>query len=121
MLLLYMLFFDYDRGSKNIIYEIHPYPFQTISKVIASGKFIEIYRNIGGNIGLFMAYGFLGILYPKLNKYIYLFLSFFLAINFIEFSQYFFNRGFAEADDVILNMIGMTLGFFIYKKSTKNN
>ena len=63
-----------------------------------------------------MPYGFLGILYPKLNSYLYLSVVFIVVINILEFSQYYFNRGYAELDDVMLNTMGMSLGFIIYKK-----
>ncbi|GGG56872.1 hypothetical protein GCM10007332_18190 [Epilithonimonas arachidiradicis] len=69
-----------------------------------------------GNIILFIPYGFLGILYPKFNQFKWLLLVFFITINIIEFSQYYFKRGFADIDDVILNTLGLTIGYIIYKK-----
>lgn len=114
--MLYLMFFAFNRNSI-VKYEIHSIPFGSITNVIlTSGSSIEIFKNIFGNIILFIPYGFLGILYPKLNQYKYLFLAFFLGINYLEFSQYFFNRGFAEFDDVMLNTFGMTLGFIFYRK-----
>ena len=118
--MLYKMFFDYNRGDETLIYEIHYLPFESILQLLQSD--IPLYftlKNIFGNIILFMPYGFLGILYPQLNQYKYLFLAFFLGINYLEFSQYFFHRGFAEFDDVILNSMGMTLGFLLYKKFFK--
>lgn len=116
--MLYMLFFAYNRG--NILhpnYLIRPFPFQSIHFLIyeQSSKF-QIYYNILGNIVGFIPYGFLGLLYPKLKNYKYLFLTFFIGINYLEFSQYFFQRGYAEFDDVMLNSFGMTIGFLIYKR-----
>jgi len=118
--MLYMLFFAYNRGVVNPEnYYIRPYPFQSIKYVLSSYSNWDIYKNIIGNIVCFIPYGFLGLLYPKLKNYGWLFLTFFIAINFIEFSQYFFNRGFAELDDVILNTLGMTIGFLFYKRIFK--
>lgn len=118
--MLYKMFFDYNRGDETMIYEIHYLPFQSISQLLQSeiSWYFKL-KNIFGNIILFMPYGFLGILYPKLNQYKYLFLAFFLGINYLEFCQYFFHRGFAEFDDVMLNCLGMTLGFLFYKKFFK--
>ncbi|MPS72226.1 MAG: VanZ family protein [Chryseobacterium sp.] len=117
--ILYLLFFASFRYSETILFEIKTIPFETISdystKVITYNK-TEAFENVIGNIVLFIPYGFLGILYPKLNRFIWLFLTFFVVINIIEFSQYYFKRGFADVDDVILNTFGAVVGFFIYKK-----
>ena len=116
--MLYMLFFAYNRDVATIQYKINPYPFQSILHFIATtSSHLEMVKNLGGNVILFIPYGFLGILYPKLDYYKYLLLTFFIGINYIEFSQYIFNRGFAEFDDVMLNTFGMTLGFLFYQKS----
>lgn len=116
--ILYMMFFAYNRGdSQADRYFIRPFPFQSIYFVLTSGgSMSEILKNIAGNIILFMPYGFLGIIYPALRNYKKLLLVFLLAINYLEFSQYFFQRGYAELDDVILNVSGMTLGYLIYRK-----
>ncbi|TDX82902.1 VanZ family protein [Epilithonimonas xixisoli] len=117
--ILYMMFFAYGRDSiDSNHYFINSIPFETIYQLIVfSGEYpYENLSNIFGNIILFMPYGFLGILYPKLNSYRYLLVVFLVVINILEFSQYYFNRGFAELDDVMLNTLGMSLGFIIYKK-----
>lgn len=117
--ILYLLFFASFRYSPTILFEIRAVPFETINdystNVIKWDK-IEFIKNILGNIILFIPYGFLGILYPKLRQFKLLFLTFFIIINIIEFSQYYFKRGFADVDDVILNTLGASIGFFIYKK-----
>ena len=116
---LYLLFFASFRYSPTLLFEIKTTPFETINeystKVITFNK-LEAFENIVGNIVLFIPYGFLGILYRKLNQFKWLFLTFFITINIIEFSQYYFKRGFADIDDVILNTLGAIIGFFIYKK-----
>lgn len=118
-----MMFFAYNRGGQELEKDlIRPYPLQSIYYIVfeQSAK-SEIYRNIIGNIVCFVPYGFLGILYPKLNQYKNLFLTFFISINYLEFCQYFFKRGYAELDDVILNSLGMTIGFLIFKKFFQKN
>ena len=117
--IFYMMFFAYYRGDFGSgHYFIRFKPFESILFLIYDSTVtsLEMYKNIFGNIILFMPYGFLGILYPKLNSYKYLFLVFFIVINILEFSQYYFDRGFAELDDVLLNTLGMSLGYIIYKK-----
>lgn len=51
-----------------------------------------------------------------MNQFKWLFTIFFIIINIIEFSQFYFKRGYADVDDVILNTFGAVIGFFIYKK-----
>ncbi|MFC4165593.1 VanZ family protein [Epilithonimonas zeae] len=117
--ILYLLFFASFRYSPTILFEIKTVPFETINEystnVIKFDK-IEAIKNILGNIILFIPYGFLGIIYPRLNQFKWLLLSFFLIINIVEFSQYYFKKGYADVDDVILNTFGAVIGFFIYKK-----
>ncbi|PZU88176.1 MAG: hypothetical protein DI529_05915 [Chryseobacterium sp.] len=117
--ILYLLFFASFRYSPTVLFEIKTVPFETIdeysTKVIQYDK-IAVIKNLLGNIILFIPYGFLGILFSKLNQFKWLFLTFFIIINIIEFSQYYFKRGFADIDDVILNTFGAVIGFFIYKK-----
>ncbi|WP_051878566.1 VanZ family protein [Chryseobacterium sp. FH1] len=116
--ILYLLFFASFRYSETILFELRTIPFQTIedysTNVIKYDK-LEFIKNIFGNIILFIPYGFLGILYPRLNQFKWIFFVFFTIINIIEFSQYYFKRGFADVDDVILNTLGMTIGYIIYK------
>ncbi|WP_051230697.1 VanZ family protein [Epilithonimonas caeni] len=117
--MLYLLFFASFRNDSNQIFTINPIPFTTMFNytfTYIKDSVIESIKNLFGNIVLFIPYGFLGILYPRLNRFRWLFLSFFIIINIIEFSQYFFKRGYADIDDVILNTFGAVVGFFIYKK-----
>ena len=116
--ILYLMFFIYDRDIAPVEkLKINFFPFQSILYLIEihTTKW-ELWSNLLGNVILFAPYGFLGILYPKLNNYRNLFICFFLSINYLEFSQYFFKRGYAEFDDVMLNTIGMSLGYWLYKK-----
>lgn len=117
--LLYMLFFLSSRDYPQIPYEIKYTPFDTIREYFFHVYYyekIEFIKNIFGNIILFIPYGFLGILYPKLNQFRWSLISFFVVINIIEFSQYYFKRGMADIDDVILNTTGVIIGYIIYKK-----
>ena len=117
--ILYLLFFASFRYSETIPFEIRTNPYQTFHEYFTSVinyDEVSFVKNIFGNIILFIPYGFLGILYPKLNKFQWLFLTFFIIINIIEFSQFYLKRGFADIDDVILNTSGAIIGYFIYKK-----
>ena len=119
-LLLYWMFFGFGRTSdseKN--FQI--IPFSTIHKMFSQVEnFRQFSINILGNILLFVPFGFLGISFEKLKSAKFLFPIFILGISFVEFLQFFTKRGFAEIDDVILNTIGVAIGFGIYKYLTKN-
>lgn len=113
--ILYMMFFAYNRGEAAEDYIIRARPFESISYILnATWDHCQMVKNIAGNILLFVPYGFLGVLYPKLKKYILLFPVFFIGINFLEFLQLFSRRGYAEFDDVMLNTLGMTIGYGVY-------
>lgn len=116
--MLYVLYFASFRYL-NITFEIKIIPFATIIECfdnLIKYNNLDFFKNIFGNVILFIPYGFLGILYPKLKRLSYLMLAFFIIINIIEFSQYYFHRGFADIDDVILNSLGVFIGFLIYRK-----
>jgi len=117
--ILYLLFFASFRYSETILFTVKTIPFDTINvystQVIKYSK-IDFVKNIFGNIILFIPYGFLGILYPKLNQFKWFVFAFFIIINIVEFSQYYFKRGFADIDDIILNTLGAVIGFCIYKR-----
>lgn len=118
--MLYMLFFATMRNIGYRTYELRTTPFETICyyfyDLYKFNNKIEFEKNIIGNIVIFIPYGFLGILYPKLKNSFFLILTFFIVINIIEFSQYYFKRGTADVDDIILNTSGVIIGFIIYKK-----
>lgn len=117
--ILYLLYFASFRFSQTVIFTIKNIPFETIDEyttnVINYNK-TEFVKNIFGNILLFIPYGFLGIMYPKLNQLKWFLFAFFIVINIVEFSQYYFKRGFADIDDIILNTTGAIIGFCIYKR-----
>ncbi|SDF73345.1 VanZ family protein [Epilithonimonas hungarica] len=117
--MLYLLFFATFRDDLADFLTIEYVPFKTIIRYLTTVlpyRPFEFTFNMIGNIVMFIPYGFLGILYPKLNRLGWLLLAFIVVINIIEFSQFYFKRGFADVDDVILNTLGVVIGFLIYKK-----
>lgn len=66
-----------------------------------------------GNIIMFIPFGFLGWIFPRLrdlNALIYTFIS---SIIIIEALQYFTRMGIFEVDDIILNTFGVYLGWLL--------
>lgn len=62
-----------------------------------------------------MPFGFLGIVFPKLLNFKALIINFLFAIIIIESLQYFTRLGVFDIDDIILNTIGVAIGFWIYR------
>lgn len=89
---------------------------------------IDIYRNVGikeflrlvlGNIGWFVPLGFLlPILLKKKNLLITMVIGLMFSF-FIETMQFVLYKGVAELDDLILNILGTVIGYFLFKLSYK--
>ena len=72
------------------------------------------YRNVIGNIVMFIPFGFFTSYYLNLDKKRYnLLITFFIALT-IEVIQLNIGRAF-DVDDIILNSIGSFLGYIIYR------
>lgn len=109
ILLLYYIvtFQDNNYGTNNFI------PFKEIFRYNITSRLF--FKNVLGNIVLFIPFGIFVTHYVK-NKKIYptLILSFLVSVS-IEFTQSVIGRT-ADIDDVILNLLGGILGYFIYKE-----
>ena len=93
-------------GGINII------PFAEILRYKISSHLFLL--NVIGNILLFVPFGFIISSYVKPNKfYLPVLISFLVSIT-IEFVQLNIGRSF-DVDDIILNTIGATFGYLIYK------
>lgn len=90
--------------------------FSTVGFVKQTILWKTIIINIFGNILIFVPFGFLGIVFPKLNQFSILILDFLFAIIILESFQYFTRLGVFDIDDVILNTVGVAIGFWIYRK-----
>ena len=121
-LLLYWMFFGFGR-TPNVEKTMQLIPFTTIYKVFTQVDDFKYFSvNIIGNVVVFIPFGFLGIFFEKLKKAKFLFPVFILGICFIEFLQFITKRGYAEIDDVILNAMGVAIGFWVYRfYISKNN
>lgn len=69
--------------------------------------------NILGNIIPFMPFGFLlPLAYPKVNSFFNFLVVSLLFLFLIEIFQYFTRLGSFDVDDIILNIIGILIGYF---------
>lgn len=72
-------------------------------------------RNLAGNVFLFVPYGFfLPYFSEKCRKYGKTLLFSALGITVIELTQLMTRRGICDVDDLILNLIGISLGFALF-------
>ena len=116
LFMLYLMFFGFGRSQYDInIVRLIPM-FSTVGFVKQTILWKTIIINIFGNILIFVPFGFLGIVFPKLNQFWSLILDFLFAIIILESFQYFTRLGVFDIDDVILNTVGVAIGFWIYRK-----
>lgn len=86
-------------------------PFREIFRYpIGSTNF---YRQVIGNIVLFIPFGFFASYYTKVSKFSSISLITLLVSLTIEVVQKFIGRSF-DVDDIILNLLGGIIGFLIY-------
>ena len=127
-LLLWLLFdrpvardpvFDYAqmlRGNMNLV------PFHTNGnywKVVMRWEFTPLFYhcviNLGGNLFLFIPIGYLlPRLWPFLRNFFSFLLTCTLAITLVELLQLVTLLGSLDIDDLILNLLGMILGYLIF-------
>lgn len=84
------------------------------------------YSNLFGNIILFIPLGFLlPFVFPRMRSAVKTLLAVAAAITLVEIIQLFTLRGYADIDDLILNLLGAAIGYLFYsicqKKMQKHN
>lgn len=71
------------------------------------------YRQVIGNIILFIPFGYFSTYYSKLTKIRHIFFVTFITSTTIEVVQRFIGRSF-DVDDIILNVVGGIIGFLLF-------
>ena len=71
------------------------------------------YRQVIGNIILFIPFGYFATYYAKLTKIRHIFFITFVTSATIEIVQRFIGRSF-DVDDIILNVVGGIIGFLLF-------
>lgn len=121
LLLLYLTLFSPFFGRMSYHRDINLLPFATISRYLNFSSSIgSAIINLGGNI---IAFTPIGVLLPMVLKnrlHFYLLIGITIATSVsIEICQYGLSVGVLDIDDVILNLAGGLLGYFIYKMIQK--
>ena len=118
--LLYMMLFGCGRTAAEIG-NLQLKPFRSIHYFLKPQvSFERFFLNIICNIAVFVPFGFLGLAWKSMKSFPVLLLFFVGSVISIELLQYFSGRGTADVDDVFLNTLGMSTGFFflkVFKKS----
>ncbi len=86
-------------------------PFKEIGRYSIGSRLF--YRNVIGNMAMFMPFGFFVSYYVKIQKPTLALLLLFFASISIEVTQLLIGRVF-DIDDIILNLIGGTIGYLCY-------
>jgi glycopeptide antibiotics resistance protein len=107
MILFYVVTFqDVSWSTSNFI------PFKEIFRYqIFSSNF---FKNVGGNLIMFMPYGFFISYFLKLDKKRQVFIMSLIASSTIEITQLMIGRVF-DVDDIMLNICGAMLGYWCYQ------
>lgn len=106
LILFYVVTFqDINYGTNNFI------PFREIMRYEFGSSFFI--HNVLGNILLFIPFGFFVSFILKTKKPGYIIIITFITSLVIEFTQLLIGRTF-DVDDVMLNIIGGFLGYFVY-------
>lgn len=92
------------------------YPFKEILRYRLGSRLF--FKNVIGNLIMFVPYGFFASYFTKNNKGIISFILVAIASISIEFTQLAIGRVF-DIDDVILNVVGGMIGYGIYWLLTK--
>ncbi|MFB6364079.1 VanZ family protein [Paenibacillus elgii] len=117
--MLYMMFVGFGRTvhADELRYNLHP--FRTISHYFIHFDSIAlsvVLINLGGNIGMFILFGILlPLLYRRCRTFLGFSLGFIIPLIVTELLQTVLRVGTGDIDDVILNYVGASLGYMLYR------
>lgn len=113
LFLLYLMFLGMGRTRlEDNLLAIRPV-LSTIDFIKGCTSWKQMVTIVAGNVIMFMPFGFLGWVFPKLMELMQLLFTFVSAITIVEGLQYFTRMGIFEVDDILLNTSGVYLGFLI--------
>lgn len=111
LFLLYLMFLGMGRFQyEDNLITVEPI-FSTINFILGVRQWKDIVMIVLGNVVMFIPFGFLGWVFPKLKDLKPLLFHFISVITIVEALQYFTRMGIFEVDDIILNTFGVYLGW----------
>lgn len=94
-------------------------PFRTIKNYIKYSGFLHTMTNVMGNVIIFLPFGiFVAEIFPKVRSLSKILVITFFSSFFVEFIQFFIGRS-VDIDDLMLNVLGSVIGYFIWKKNLR--
>ncbi len=111
-----LLLFELVTSTDFHSYDHNFIPFKEILRYSFSSALF--YRNVIGNVILFIPFGYFASYFTKINKVYYSFIITFITSFSIETIQSAIGRSF-DIDDVILNITGGLIGYFLYALTSK--
>lgn len=115
LFLLYLMFFGMGRFQyEDNIIRIKPI-ISTVLFIQDTIRWSDIIKIVIGNLIMFIPFGFLGWAFSRLKDLKSLIITFVSAIVIVEALQYFSRRGVFDIDDIIINTLGVFLGFQMCK------
>ena len=94
-------------------------PFRTIKNYIKYSGFLHTMTNIMGNVIIFVPFGILlPEIFSKTRNILKILGITFATSFFVEFIQFFIGRS-VDIDDLMLNVLGSVIGYFIWKKNLR--
>ncbi|EKN71605.1 hypothetical protein BABA_00330 [Neobacillus bataviensis LMG 21833] len=110
--LLVLLFF---RPANQDYSQINWVPFKTIVQFLTgNGSFLIAFYNITANVLLFVPFGVAALLLNKKPSRLQLIFIPAFIILLIEITQHVTKRGSMDIDDLILNLLGVWIGYVLY-------
>ncbi|SJZ49710.1 VanZ family protein [Anaerorhabdus furcosa] len=114
-----VLFLDGFFFTRSATHYVNLVPFKTIKEFFATMRDennLRAFGNLVGNAILFAPMGLLLPLWSKKFHNIFLFtFTIFVMVSGVEIFQHYSNMGTADVDDIILNVAGALMVFFVFK------
>lgn len=114
-----VLFLDgyfFSRSQESYVNKV---PFHTIKQFFNTMRYnndLKAFGNLVGNAILFAPMGLLLPLFHKAFRRIWIFLpTVIIMVSGVEYLQHRFSIGGADVDDIILNVVGAMIVYFVYK------
>jgi glycopeptide antibiotics resistance protein len=120
LVLLYLMFWMGRYQFEDNVVRMEPV-ISTIQFIKDNLSWFDIIKVVVGNVVMFIPFGFLGWVFPKLKNLQNLLFTFLSAIVIAEALQYFTRMGICEIDDVILNTFGVYIGWLMCEKIEKTS
>lgn len=117
--LIYVFFFARRRWSPSSKRSIHLFPFREKAEYLQTCyvhtrlENLEFYKDLIGNVVIFIPFPFLIWYLLKIKSYRKLLLISACTSFCVESIQYLFNIGVADIDDLLLNTIGASIGLLL--------